>query len=299
MAEDLRRRLASLEREALDLRAELEEVSGELRRIAEERASLKGRVKDLRREAAEFRGERNALNEKVKNLKLILAELKREYDEKAASLRDLRRRVREHLRMKPARSEESLREEIEKIDWEIQTGSLPLEEERKLVERVKSLEKQLSFYRRLHAMRDEISTLESRLKEIKDEISSCRERIAEAAAKSQIFHEKMVEALRRVGELKPKLEEVERRFRESRRRLLDLRLKYRGLKSQISTLRRAIREEEERRRAEALSALKEKIGREALEKLRRGEKISLEEFKILAEQGKIWRKRSASTETSD
>ena len=287
MVEDLRRKLVDLEREALCLRAEIERVESEVRRFAEERNGLNSRMRNLKREAANFRKERNALNEEVRNLKVILMELKREYWERLDSIRDLRNRIRKHLKMKPSRREDSLKKEIEEIDWRIQTTPLPLEEEKRLVERVKSLEKQLNFYHKLNAMKNELSILEGRLKKIKDEIALYREQITETVEKSQFFHEKMIECLKKMEEFKPKVDEINKKYGESRKKLSALRLKYKKLLGQISAIKKIIREEEARKKAEALSALKEKIGREALKKLKKGEKISFEEFKILAEQGKI------------
>ncbi|MEM2610004.1 MAG: hypothetical protein QXS09_00200 [Candidatus Bathyarchaeia archaeon] len=287
MAEDLRRKVADLEREASALRAELEGLEGDARKLAEERDRINSRVRELRHEAAKFKGERDALNEEVKSLKAIIYELKREYNERIHAFRELGQRIREHLRSKPPRDEESLMREIAEIDWKIQTTPLSIEEERKLIERVKSLESQLSFYRRLNSMIAEREGLKRRLDEIKGEIASFRERVSEVAAKSQSFHEKMIECLKRADELRAEADKIHEKYRAVKERANTIRLRYRELLNQISDIKRLIREEEDRKRAEAISVLKEKISREALEKLKRGEKISFDEFKILAEQGKI------------
>ncbi|MEM2091721.1 MAG: hypothetical protein QXR59_00340, partial [Candidatus Bathyarchaeia archaeon] len=129
--------------------------------------------------------------------------------------------------------------------------------------------------------------LKRRLDKIKGEIASFRERVSEAAAKSQSFHEKMIECLKRADELRAEADKIHEKYRAVKERANTIRLRYRELLNQISDIKRLIREEEDRKRAEAISALKEKISREALEKLKRGEKISFDEFKILAEQGKI------------
>ncbi|MEM3134385.1 MAG: hypothetical protein QW502_01500, partial [Candidatus Bathyarchaeia archaeon] len=203
------------------------------------------------------------------------------------ALRELRQRVKEHLRAKPSRDEESLKKEIAELDWRIQTTPLSLDEEKRIIERIRTLESQLSFYLKLNSMRDEISAIEKRLETLREEISSCKNRIAETIAKSQDFHDKMVERLKEVDRLRAEADELHKKYLEKRGKVDELRLKYRESLNQISAIRKIIREEEERKKAEFISALKEKIGKEALEKLKRGEKISFEEFKILAEQGKI------------
>ncbi|MEM1582339.1 MAG: hypothetical protein QXX56_05140 [Candidatus Bathyarchaeia archaeon] len=287
MSGELRRRLESLEREIAGLRGELDRLETEMRSLAEERNILVGKIRELRLEAAKFRGERDSLNDEVKSLKAVLAELKQEYAEKIGSLRELRQRIRDYLKLKPARDEGSLEREIAELDWRIQTTTMSLEEEKRVVERIKSLEGQLSFYRRLKSMRDEASRLEVSFEKVRGEIAVYRDKIAEAAAESQKFHEKMIERLKMAGELKNKLAEVDRRYMENKNKILALRLQYRELLSQVSAIRKTIREEEERRKTEVVSALKERVKREALEKIKRGEKISFEEFKILAEEGII------------
>lgn len=287
MTEDLRRRVADLEREASALRAELEVLEREARKLAEGRDHINSRVRELKLEAIKFKSERDALNEELKSLNAIIYGLKREYNERIHAFRELGQKIREHLGNKPPRDEESLMREIAEIDWKIQTTPLSLEEERKLIERVKSLESQLSFYRKLNSMIAERESLRRRLDEIRGEIASLKERVVEAAAKGRSFHERMIECFKRADELRAEADKIHEEYRAVKEKANALRLRYRGLLNQISAIKSLIHEEEERKRAKAISALKERVEKEALEKLKRGEKISFEEFKILAEQGKI------------
>ena len=286
-AEDLKHKLTLLEKDLSDLKSELKRLKEEARKISEERRDVKSKMRELRLEALKFRDARNGLNEEVKNLKVVSEELRREYSEKLDLLKELRRKIRKSLKMRPSRSQESLEREIAEIDWRIQTEPLPLDEEEKLVKQVKSLEEQLAFYRRLNEMENEAAMLEKSLKEIKCKVNVYRNKIAETAAKSQKFHEKMIECFKKVEAFKSEVDKVNKIYAENRAKTEALRFRYKELLNQISSLKRIIQENEELRRKEAISTLKEKIGREALEKLKRGEKISFEEFKILAEQGKI------------
>ncbi|MEM1989047.1 MAG: hypothetical protein QW782_00215 [Candidatus Bathyarchaeia archaeon] len=284
MGENLRRRLADLEQEASSLIAEIERNDAEARKLAGERRVLLDKLRSLRAEALEYKSRRDGLNDEVRNLKIILAELKREYAEKLDSLRKLRRGIKEHLRFKPAKSEEALAREINNLDWKIQTTPMPVIEEQKIIEQIKMLERQMEFYRKLGSMKDEIKEIEARLNEIKDKITFYRKMIAEKVSESKIFHEKMIKAFGEVNELKSKLNEVTNKYLEIRNEAAKLRLKRKDLLDQIHAIRNLIREEEERKRREVISTLKEKIKRETLEKIRRGEKVSFEEFRILVEE---------------
>ena len=62
-----------------------------------------------------------------------------------------------------------------------------------------------------------------------------------------------------------------------------LRSEINKLVEQKEKLQSVMREEEERKRRTAEQALKEKLGSQAKDKLRRGEKLSWDEFQLLSE----------------
>ena len=89
--------------------------------------------------------------------------------------------------------------------------------------------------------------------------------------------------LRRIDEskrLKAEADEMHKRYLESKERI-------RSINLEIKRIHEAIRviEEDERRLKEA--ELKRRIEEEAEEKLKRGEKLTFEEFKALLEKGRI------------
>ncbi|MEM2562365.1 MAG: hypothetical protein QW702_00435 [Candidatus Bathyarchaeia archaeon] len=281
MSEDLRGRIAGLEQEISGLLVELERLDADARRLAEERRVLVGKIRDLKARASEYKGRRDSLNGEVKGSKAVLAELKREYVEKVEALKRLKRNIKEYLRLRPAKSEEALAKEIASLDWRIQTTPMSIVEEQKIIEQIKALERQMDFYRKLRTMEEEARSLENRLKELESEVTLHRKRIAENVVESQKFHEMMIKTLNEIKELKSRLSDVNSRYMENRSKAANLRLKHKDLLNQIYAIRKLIREEEERRRRESIVAIKEKVRKEALEKIKRGEKVSFEEFKIL------------------
>lgn len=281
MSEDLRGKIAGLEQEISGLLVELERLDADARRLAEERRVLVGKIRELRVKASEYKGRRDSLNGEVKSSKAVIAELKREYGEKVEALKRLKRDIREYLRSRPAKSEEALAKEIASLDWKIQTTPMSIVEEQKIIEQIKALERQMDFYRKLKTMEEEARNLENRLKELESEVTFHRNRIAENVVESQKFHEMMIKTLNEINELKSRLNDVNSKYMENRSKAADLRLKHKDLLNQIYAIRKLIREEEERRRRESIAAIKEKVKKEALEKIKRGEKVSFEEFKIL------------------
>lgn len=284
MSEDLKRKLISLEQEALRLLAELERSNADARKLAEEKRDLIGKIRGLKAKALEYKSKRDSLNGEVKNFKAALAELKREYNEKLDALRRLKRSIKEFSRFRPSKNEEILAKEIADLDWKIQTTSMPITEEQRIIKRIKSLERQMDFYRKLKSMEEEARNLENRLEEIKNEIDLYRKKIAESVAESRKSHEMMIKVFNEVDELKSKLNDVNSRFMENRGEAARLRLKHKDLLNQIHVIRRLVREEEEKKKRESIAVIRERIKKEALEKIKRGEKVSFEEFKILVEE---------------
>jgi chromosome segregation protein len=118
--EELTQRLSELKEQKNKLNAEANEWG-------EKRNKLNERFKSLRAEILELKDERDKLNEKVKEQKQQREEAKTEIHEKIEELRKLNQEINALTKKKPSRSLQTLKEEVESIDWKIQTTPLSLE----------------------------------------------------------------------------------------------------------------------------------------------------------------------------
>jgi uncharacterized coiled-coil DUF342 family protein len=284
---DPEQRIKELSLELDLLRTERDRLNEESLVWAEKRNGLHEEVKKMRWEAKSLKERRDGLNGEVQRLKALREETWRAYRGKIDRLKSLRQRIREAAANRPSRSSQSIEGEIERIEWKIQTESPSLAEERRLVERVKTLESQLEVYREIEGIEDEMAKLENEAKTLKDQIANHRDRVSEIAKQSQEFHEKMVGRLERARKLKAEADEMHGKYIEYKGRAKTLHLKYVEMLGHVKALRGAIREKEEEERAKQQADLRKKLEEEALAKLKRGERLTFEEFKILAEQGKI------------
>ena len=280
-------KVEELERELDTLRAERNRLNEEAIRWAEKRDRLHEEIRRLRSEANSFREERDELNAAVGALKTLREEAKKEGRTKIDQIKTLRQEIEEALSHRPSRNSQSLQNEIETIEWKIQTDSPPLDEERRLIERVRALETQMVVYREIESRKDKIEELQNEITTLKDERVSYNEKISEMAKESQRFHGKMIERLENATKLKAEADEMHAKYVEHKEPAKALHLKYVDVLKQIRTLREKIREKEEKERSKQEADLQRKLEEEALDKLKRGEKLTFEEFKILAEQGKI------------
>jgi len=287
MAEDRKREIAELSRELGTLKAERDRLLAEAHRQAQERNRIHGEMRKLRLEVDTLKEKRDALNRQVRHLKALREEGWRDCRAKIEELKRLRREIKEAVLRKPNRTRESLESDIEKIEWRIQTESPSLKEERELVEQVKDLENELEIYRDIERTEDKIATLENDVEELKDQISVLRIKISEVAGQSQRFHEKMIGHLQKVKELKAKADEKHGEYIDCREKAKVFHSKYLATLDQMNAIREQVRKEEEKEKARKQSILQERMEKTASDKLKRGERLTFEEFKILAEMGKI------------
>ena len=217
--------------------------------------------------------------------------MKEERREKRATaieqLKGQRLKIKATSATRATRSSKSLEDEIAEIDWKIQTEPHSLEEEKKLVNQVKALEIQLQAYKKMEQLKGKIYGLGAEAQTLKDEIKTDSDKILELAEQSHKFHEKMIEGLEKAKTLKTEADENHRKYVENREKAKACHSKFVEKLEQVKSLRAAIRQKEEEEKSRHQADLKRKVEDEALEKLKQGKKLSFDEFKILAEQGKI------------
>ncbi len=287
MVEALESKILVLSQELSALKAERDRLTDEANGRAQERNRLHERIRELRLETHGLREKRDGLNSEVQRFKALREQFLRDYHATIEELKRLRRGVKEATSRKPSRSQHSLEDEIGKIEWRIQTESLPIDEERRLIGRVKALETQLEAYRNEKRILDRIATLQSEAEELSGQVSVLRIKMSEVVEQSQAFHEKMIGHLQEAKKLKAKADEIHWEYIDRREKANVLRSKCLEILHQIRAIREQVRRREEKEKAGRLSALRERLEQEALGKLKRGERLTFEEFKILAEKGKV------------
>jgi len=267
------------------LRDQKNRLDAEAGEWAEKRDELNEQIKTLRAEILELKGERDKLNEKVKELKQQREETKTEIREKIEELRKLNQEVKAFSKKKPSRSFQTLQKEVEGIEWKIQTTPLSLQEEKELVERVKQLETQLNILRKLDQLNQKILELRAELKALETNSKLYHEKLIEAAQESQEIHKRMLEKIGEAKKLKIEADNLHKLFLQTKEKARPIQEEMSAISNQIRQLREEIREEDEREKKKREEALREELERQAREKLKRGEKLTWQEFQLLAEKG--------------
>jgi len=278
-------KIANLNEKLSVLKAQEDTLTSEAQRFAVMRDDLNEQVRGLRDEALGLRSQRDKLNEKVKELKQKRNEIRVGIQDKLEETKKLREESRILSKRKPPRSHEILQKEVESIDWTIQTTSLTLQEDKELVEKVKQLEMQLSIHRKLEQLAKRKAELRTEAKTMKAEAEQLHTQLTENVQKSQETHRKMLEKAKKLGTLKAEADNMHKQFLQAKIATEPINEEMKVVLSQIRQLKAEMTEEAQKERKEIEDALRESLETKAREKLKRGEKLTWEEFQLLAEKG--------------
>jgi len=287
MSETPEQRIEELYRRLNVLKAERDDLNKKAQTWAERRNRIHEEIRKIRLLIRDLKQRRDSLNKEVKHLKALRkVELERR-DEILEEIRELRKERNRIAAGKPPRSQSYLENQIKRIEWKIQTEPLPLDAERKLIDQIKILEAQLEVYRRIGSINNKIAELRKEADKLKAEALNYRSRILEISAESQEFHLKMLKRIEEAKELKAKADEMHQRYAENKEKVKAINLEIKKTLGEIRSIRELLKSEEEKERRRRESDLQRQTEEKALEKLKRGEKLTFDEFKILLEKGKI------------
>jgi uncharacterized coiled-coil DUF342 family protein len=282
--------IATLNQQLDSLDKQADEARVETRKLIEKRDRLNEQFKQLRQETRELKAERDTTNEKVHALKSKRDETRTTIHEVIEEIKAAREKIAELKKKTPKRSHTDLKKELDDIEWRIQTTSLDLTEEKKLIENVKQLETQLSAYRKIEKQAKRISDLQQGLKTLDETGDKLHTELSALAQKSQETHQKMLAKIDEAKRIKTEADSLHQTYLQARENAKQLNEERRKLAEQKRKLQESQNQlyESQRRQDDAArktveQALKEKLESEAREKLQRGEKLSWGEFQLLAE----------------
>ena len=282
--------IATLNQQLDSLDKQADQAKAETLKLIEKRDKLNEQFRQLRMETRELKAERDTINEKVHALKSQRDESRTTIHEVIEEIKAAREKISELKKKTPKRSHTDLKKELDDIEWRIQTTSLDLTEERKLIENVKQLETQLSAYRKIEKQAKRISDLQQGLKTLDETGDKLHTELSALAQKSQETHQKMLAKIDEAKKIKTEADSLHQTYLQARENAKQLNEERRKLAEQKRKLQESQNQlyESQRRQDDAArktveQALKEKLESEAREKLQRGEKLSWDEFQLLAE----------------
>jgi uncharacterized coiled-coil DUF342 family protein len=278
-------RIEELTQKLSQLKEQKSRIDGEAYEWAEKRNQLNDQVKKLKTETLQLRAERDRINEKVKELKQQRTETSEKIHQKIEEMRKLNQESKDLAKKKPSRSHRALQKEAQSIEWKIQTTSLASEEYNELVEHVRELETQIVVHEKLERLNQRILELRAEAKALKAAKEQAHRQLTDDAHRSQEIHQKMLEKMEQSGRLKTDADGMHKQFLEAKEKARPLQEEISRVANELRLLKDEIIQEERKERQQDQEALRETLEKQAREKLKRGEKLSWEEFQLVAEKG--------------
>lgn len=265
------------------LQMERDSLNEKARKLRNERDKLNEEVRELIDQANEYRAQRDKLNAQIKAQKMRRSEAT-----EAAKL--TRQKMNEMgldmKKMPKIRSEEEIREDLQRVEWVIQTSVLSIPRERKLVEKADKLRKELTEANELREKLRAVGDRRVEVDALRISSSKIHAKIMSLSKESQVNHQKMIELLEQA---KPKRKEADSHhhkmlevIKEADARHADL-MGVRQNLAKMAEKERGLEAKKEERRSFATEKKLKKRAEAALEKFRAGEKVELDELMLLKE----------------
>jgi uncharacterized coiled-coil DUF342 family protein len=280
--EELLEKIADLRRQISDAINERRQLVSEIRRIRQKKNEKLERLRSVRRQIAQVREE----------LKQRLTELK-ELKQRKSELLELVRRIRTELEEAKKLQAKfgdvdvaSLERKIRALEWKLQTSTLNLDEEKKLILRIVALEKKLALIKKREGIKEKRIENKAELLARKVELNQLRERLQalvnEVTEKRKIYlslKEERDNLFKEIGDLKKKIEDLKAKIEEVSKRIQEL-------KSQRDALVNELKKVQEQERTKKEKLILEQKRKEVETKLKQGERLSFEDLLILYGEGK-------------
>jgi uncharacterized coiled-coil DUF342 family protein len=228
---------------------------------------------------------RDNLNFKVKFLNWLRSKSQKTFIDKLNQLKELRKK-NINLNFNSKR-EKKIQNQIDKIEWKIQTEITSIDEEKKLVNQVKKLETELNSLEIRKKNLEKINYLQVELNQINDYVEIFHGNILNIAEKSQFYHEKIVKLNETLKSLKDSRKKFSLKCKEYSEKIKILKSKYNEIIENIHEIKNIDNLKKEKEKVKKNEHFKEKFEEKALSKLKKGKKLTFEEFKVLSEKKKI------------
>jgi uncharacterized coiled-coil DUF342 family protein len=301
--QDKLNQIANLRSQIATLKDQVNKADAEAKKQVERRDQLNEQTRNINLEIRDIKKQRDEINQKVQALKQQRDEVRVKIKPIMDEIQAINSKKEELKKKAPHIRQKDIQEEINKIDWKIQTESLDLQEEKRLVGEVKILETQLSGYKKIEKQNKKIAEHFQERKVLDQQADAFHKELSEMAKKSQELHESMIAKIAEAKKAKEEADTLHKGFIENKEKIKAALVDIAVLTGQMLGVQNTVREQNKElhekemavrvKEKEQMSVqrnkkmlndkvLKEKLGAQAKEKLNKGEKLSWNEFQLLA-----------------
>jgi uncharacterized coiled-coil DUF342 family protein len=273
-------------KEVQTLQSELEGNYERLNKLRDRKNEILAKLSDLQETAITSKISRDEKNKLIAEKKVVRDQLHKEKSEISDKLNELVEKKRIII-ANAKDSEDDLVRELKAITWRYQTTTLSLDEDRKAVQQIAILEKKLAYFKRTKDLDHEIGRLRAQFNGLKDNANSTHREILSLADESKSFHEALINAheqgsslVEELNGIRAEMTSIWEGIQKSKVALSDARVKYDVAKT-IAMQQKAQKLSEQ---AKIIITRRAELAGKATEKLKKGERVTFEEFGALLEE---------------
>ena len=282
----IKKEMEALEKERNEIRAKLDELEKELQSWIQKRDEKNKEVQSLRQKGREYKAKRDEINAQIQELKKNREEINAKLDLLYQEILEYRTKRDEYNQLRRMKlPSDKIQEKIEKLEWELQTNpKITPDREKQIVDQIQVLATELEIIQQADRFHKKLVEARKKVDQLKKARRNISLEIQKLANQSQQFHEQMIAAFNKADEVKKEADEYHAK-------VVELRDKVREIRRELRAIEKKIREYDEKHKELIAYRIVAKMHAkkdtsfekavEALEKFKKGEKLSLDELLLL------------------
>jgi uncharacterized coiled-coil DUF342 family protein len=258
--------------------------------LADEYVETRNQYNESRRlklnEVQSLKEKRDHFNDFVKAQKNLLIEKRDNVRENIEEIQQHQQLISDAL-FNVKISKDEAQNRVGDLDWKLQTNPTNIEEEKKIASEIKKFQIIIVKYSRVESNKKEIQRLQDEIDILRKEIEMTGEQIKIAVNQSQVHHKEMIQRFQESNELKNHADNAHRDFLEVKKNVNDIRKKLTNKQEMLSklvyklkkldSLEKEVKSEKEEERVSSIVTRTQR-------KIKDGEKVTFDEFKLLLER---------------
>ena len=278
-------KLDELKKEALALRTALNEADEQKESWFNKKEAHSSRIRQLISSIQSNKQKRDAATLHVREEKEKRKTVNDEIKKKISQIKELNTEKEEVVKKHNIKGDPSrIKEEIEALEFAIETSVMPFDKEKEAVKKVNSLKKRYKESEKISKVWDKMHGLSKEIDELKRQAEDSHNKVQNQAKESQSLHEEMIEMSKEIDALKieednffGKFIEFKKKFGEVNYQLKEKLHEINKVKEELDKSRKTSMQEKRSREGDILRSKEEEVE----EKIKRGDKLTTEDILVI------------------
>lgn len=265
-----------------ELKINRRKLKSDLRKTINEVKQMKTLLNQMIKEAEDLKSERNKINIEVRNHKDRRDIIRQQQKNIIQQIKDLECKI-STLKKQAVIPEANIVKRLKELKWVYETSPANLKIERKIVNEINRLESLAEVYNKIRDLQVKIIELKQQHLDLNNEANRNHEIVLKLSQQSKYLHESLKSKSKEIEMLKIKLQDKNSEIKNLISQLGKVNEEIKAISSKLRKLRASLTCIRTYKNSIRAAKVKEKLIKEILSKIERGEKLNFEEFKIALE----------------